>query len=257
MIPIHHFDRPYMPGGHDAGRPMYLFYQDANVVFPLLTDSIDVWEDTPATSWGLAWFYGLDNEDRPRFAVRDDIALNPKIAYHEAGHAFDAIVTKRLTAQGKPWDYVWQRYWQFRGFPGTWQDAQAIAISGSGGASWAYYPAESLAEAFSAAVSGRVESEWTIPYGKDLALVNPGTPQQIYDPTRGAMRARGFFLELMEEVQDDMTPEQDQMLRRLLALAEAREPLVWIARTQRQLDVEDGKTYDPNRAPKDSRIRST
>lgn len=252
-VPFIHFPHPYMPGGHDAGAPMYSFYQEANLVFPLLTDSIDIWEDTPANSWGLAWFYGLDNEDRPRFAVRDDIALNSKIAYHEAGHAFDALVTKKLTAQGKPWDYVWTRYWEFRGFPGTWQDAQAIAIAGSGGATWGYYPAESLAEAFSAAVSGTVQSEWTIPYGKDLALA----PGNIYDPVGGAMRARAFFLSLMEEVTDDMTPDQDQMLRRLLALMEAREPLVWLAREQRTLDVERGDAFNPNRPPIDPRIKTS
>lgn len=46
----------------------------------------------------------------------------------------------------------------------------------------------------------------------------------------------------------------EQKVDRLLAIAEARESMVWIARDQRSLDVERGDTFDPNRPPLDPRI---
>lgn len=54
----------------------------------------------------------------------------------------------------------------------------------------------------------------------------------------------------------DMTPEQSAKLDRLLAIVEAREALVWQARGQRFLDIETGKTYDPNKPPLDPRIKT-
>lgn len=66
--------------------------------------------------------------------------------------------------------------------------------------------------------------------------------------------------------EDTMTPAQEAKLDailaevpkidRLLALLEAREPLVWIARSQRGLDVERGKPYDPTVPPADTRIKA-
>lgn len=53
----------------------------------------------------------------------------------------------------------------------------------------------------------------------------------------------------------DMTPAQEAKLDRLLALAEAREALVWQARTQRALDVETGKPFDATKPPVDPRIK--
>ena len=52
----------------------------------------------------------------------------------------------------------------------------------------------------------------------------------------------------------DMTPAQEAKLDRVLAILEAREPLVWIAREQRGLDVESGKPFDATQGPMDPRI---
>ncbi len=53
-----------------------------------------------------------------------------------------------------------------------------------------------------------------------------------------------------------MTPEQEAKLDRVLALLEANGPLVWVARTQRSLDVETGKPFDEKVPPTDPRIRA-
>ena len=55
----------------------------------------------------------------------------------------------------------------------------------------------------------------------------------------------------------DMTPAQEAKLDRVLAILEAREPLVWIARDQRGLDVETGKLFDQTKGPSDVRIKSS
>lgn len=57
-------------------------------------------------------------------------------------------------------------------------------------------------------------------------------------------------------LEDDMTPAQEAKLDRVLAILEAREPLVWIARDQRALDVETGKAFDPAKGPADPRIKA-
>lgn len=253
MIPLEHIPKAYLVGGTDAIAPMYNYYPVARKIYSILTPEFIALEDTPAGSWGLAWFYGLDVYNRPRFAVRDDVALNTKIAWHESSHAFEAMCTNLLMQGGKSSSYFRDKYWAFRQFPGTWQEADAYALSIGGPGAWQFYVAESIAEAGSAAVGGVVESEWTAAYGKDLATFFSGGN---YDPYLGGLKAREFFVSLMREVENDMTPEQDLILRRVLALLEAEGPKIWTARSQRFLDVETGKVYDPNIAPVDSRIKT-
>lgn len=206
MIPVDIINKErasaYLPGGTDAGAPMVGFYRDATVLFVILPkkDPI-IAEDRAAGSWGLAWFFGLSN-GLPIFSVRDDVVLNAKIGYHEAGHAFEALFADLLARQlfitfDAAVDVLRTAYWQWRGFPGTWQEALDYSYSlGSPSAGWAFLPGESLAEAFSAAVSGIVLSEWTASYGKDLAL----SFDNVYTPIAGALRARAFFLSIMKEV---------------------------------------------------------
>lgn len=55
--------------------------------------------------------------------------------------------------------------------------------------------------------------------------------------------------------EEEMTPAQEAKLDRVLAIMEAREPLVWTARQQRGLDVETGKPFDNRAAPADPRIK--
>src|SRR5688572_11919966 len=112
-------------GGTDAGDPMYGYYPVADNLFPILANEFILLPDTQEGTFGLAWFLGLDPYERPRFAVRDDVILNSKIAYHECGHAFEATVIERAV---KKWgktraeaeDWFRTRYWLYRGFPGTW-----------------------------------------------------------------------------------------------------------------------------------------
>lgn len=209
MIPEHLYrlHAAYMTGGFDAGAQMFTFYPTADRVFPILPDAerIEILPDTPAGSFGLAWFLGLTSDGRPRFAVRDDLVLTSKIAWHEAGHALEQVLCTRLAAQ-RGTDYyaaendVRTRYWKWRGFNihGTWWEWYLYAIARSASAGWAYLPGESIAEAVSAAVGGYVESEWTNTFGLDLALNNG-----IYDPSGGGMRSRVFWTALMQEVDMD------------------------------------------------------
>lgn len=249
--------RPYIVGGFDAGLPIRGLYLEAESLFPVLPDEIELLPDTAASSWGLAWYRGLNAAGRPRFAVRDDVALNPKIAYHEAGHALEEILRRATGAD--PWDLfsipgvdVLGRYWTFREFPGNWIDAHMLAVRTG---EWGLYPSESWAESFSAAVSGTVISEWTVTYQLDLAIARPG---HVYDPTGGALAARAFFQQLVREItgeEDDLFTEQDREdLRRIKALLEAEGPKVWTARDQRGLDVESGDPFDPAKPPVDPRI---
>lgn len=251
---------PYAVGGFDAGSPIRDLYQDANRLYTILPDTCVVLPDTRADSWGLAWYRGLTDDGQPQFAVRDDVSLNTKIAYHEAGHAFEDMLRR---ATGATWWNVFSigsvdilgRYWTFRRFPGLWQDRHIESqVTGD----WGLIPSESWAEAFSAAVSGFVQSEWTWPYGNgELGL--PIGPGNTYDPVSGALRAREFFLNLMYEIapqeEDDMFTDADRaLLQRVKDLLEAEGPKVWTARGQRGLDVETGKQLDVTRKPVDPRI---
>lgn len=215
----------YLVGGDDAGQRIKLFYPTSRTIFPILPDSEEVLPDSPAGSWGLAWFLGLNPLGQPRFQVRDDIILNSKIAWHEAGHALEAVLCTRLAAQRsidyrQAEDEVRTAYWNWRGFGplnGTWWDAylysQSLGVSGG----WQYLPGESVAESISAATGGYVESEWTATYGLDLALHNG-----IYDPTGGGLRARVFWQEKMREV------DMDEATVRAIAVAAGNEALARI-----------------------------
>jgi hypothetical protein len=81
-----------------------------------------------------------------------------------------------------------------------------------------------------------LDGKWAVPgvgYGDSIANIADALPVMTPPPP-------------------PLTPEQEA--HRVYELAEAREPLVWIARLQRGLDVERGDTFDPNRPPLDPRI---
>lgn len=74
-----------------------------------------------------------------------------KVVNHGIGH----VAQKWLERQGVD---VENAYWSFRGFRGTWLQAEAEAAqrdATSSGSGWAYHPRESWAEFFGAALSGR------------------------------------------------------------------------------------------------------
>lgn len=92
---------------------------------------------------------------------------------HEFGHPYD----KYLTSLGR--DHH-ARYWAFRRFRGSWDQAQAEADAKSQDG-WTYQPRESWAECFGAAMSGR----WT-------------KPEKTFDDGKpvDALAARAFFQSL-------------------------------------------------------------
>ena len=119
-----------------------------------------------------AAFHGLDAQGQPRFAVRHDFVIDKGTAAHEFGHAYQKVMEKLDATR----DYL-ALYWAFRGFPGTWQQAQAQSeAQGSFSAKWISSPQESWAEAFRAGVMLEVK-ERTIDYGK---TINPLAARQFF-----------------------------------------------------------------------------
>lgn len=239
----------YAVGGYDAGAQMYAFYPTSVRVFPKLNPQIEILPDTQAGTFGLAWYLGRNPLGQPKFAVRDDLVLNSKIAWHEGGHALE----EELIARGLTEDYIRTKYWKWRGFDvqGTWQEWYAYAVSKSASGGWAYLPGESIAESLSAATGGYVESEWTANFGLALA-VNNG----VYDPSGGGMRARVFWLELCAEV------DMDANEVRTIAVAAANEATERLQATDDAIKGvlnfhnHDVKLYSSNGSPLDIAAKS-
>lgn len=62
---------------------------------------------------------------------------------------------------------------------------------------------------------------------------------------------------IVEEAEEMAFTQDDRdKLNRIKDILEAREPLVWMARDQRDLDVETGKPFDASKPPVDQRIRT-
>ena len=115
--------------------------------------------------------HGLTAPGQPIFTVRQDFVMTPRTAFHEIGHAYEALL------QRKDASVDWRaKYWAFRGFPGTWQQAAAQAATMSGLGQWAYQPQESWAEAFSVAMVGGGD-EKTADYGK---RINPSAAKIFF-----------------------------------------------------------------------------
>jgi hypothetical protein len=120
---------------------------------------------------GDAVFRGLTPTGQPIFTVREDFVMTPRTALHEIGHAYEALL------QRKDASVDWRaRYWAFRGFPGTWQQAAAEAAKTSGMPQWILQPQESWAEAFSIAFTGSGQ-EKTLDYGK---TINPAAMKAFF-----------------------------------------------------------------------------
>lgn len=106
---------------------------------------------------------------------------------HEAGHPQDSRYNDQLRTHHA-------LYWSFRGFPGTWDQAEADAAArdaAAPGSGWQFHPRESWAECFGIALSGR--------YTWALIQNDPSKKEKTYDfgvgtPTPEA--ARAFFVKL-------------------------------------------------------------
>jgi hypothetical protein len=148
--------------------PFYFQTRQLLSVFPP-TPQIDL--DFAADRDGDAFFRGLTAVGQPIFTVREDFVMTPRTAFHEIGHAYEALL------QRKDASVDWRaKYWAFRGFPGTWQQAAAEAAGMTGMAQWIHQPQESWAEAFSVAMVGGGQ-EKTLDYGR---TINPVTTKAFF-----------------------------------------------------------------------------
>lgn len=161
-----------------AGDRMLPFYFEFRAMFPIMPPAPVIQPDDQADVVEHASFNGLDAQGQPLFTVGHDFVMDRGTAAHEFGHAYQKVLEVL-----NPNRDVLAMYWSFRGFPGTWQEADAQSraqplVSGQ----WNLSPRESWAEAFRAAITLQA-AEKTIDYGKRI------------DPPA----ARQFFLSLMKK----------------------------------------------------------
>ncbi len=145
-----------------AGEKLLPYYFTARLTFPSMYPSPQIAFDFAADEDGDAFFRGLTPVGQPIFTVREDFVVDPRTAFHEIGHYYEAML------QRKDASVDWRaKYWAFRGFPGTWQQAAAEAAAMTGMAQWIHQPQESWAEAFSIAMVGGGQ-EKTLDYGRTI-----------------------------------------------------------------------------------------
>jgi hypothetical protein len=155
-------ERP-RPTSNVAGQQLLSYYAQTRAQFPVMPPFPQIDWDEPAGTDGDAWYRGLNSAGLPIFAVREDYLMTPSTAFHEMGHAYQDIIQKRLGATD-----VMAKFWTYRGFPGTWQDALREAYAQPPGmAQWIHLPGESWAESFSVAMIGGGR-EKTLDYGRTI-----------------------------------------------------------------------------------------
>ena len=155
-----------------AGDRLLPFYFEIRPMFPALPPAPVIQFDTFAGAVENAAFNGLDVRGQPMFSVRHDFVMDKGTAAHEMGHAYQRVLEAKYPGRD-----VMGEYWAFRGFPGTWQQAQAkssaeTTFSGA----WITSPIESWAEAFRAGVMLDAK-ERTLDYGK---TIDPMAARQFF-----------------------------------------------------------------------------
>jgi hypothetical protein len=159
------------PTTRAAGEKLYPYYFAARATFPIFPPTPQIDFDFASDEDGDAFFRGLTPPGQPIFSVREDFIMTPRTAYHEIGHAYEALL------QRKDASVDWRaKYWAFRGFPGTWQQASAEAATMTGMGQWIRQPQESWAEAFSIAMVGGGQ-EKTLDYGR---TINPAATKAFF-----------------------------------------------------------------------------
>ena len=138
------------------------YYFQTRAAFPIFPPTPQLDFDEPAGVEGDAFYRGLNTSGQPIFAVREDFVMTPSTAFHEMGHAYQDLA-QRKAAQTD----VMAKFWTYRGFPGTWQDALREANLQTGMAQWIHLPGESWAESFSVAMIGGGR-EKTLDYGRTI-----------------------------------------------------------------------------------------
>lgn len=151
---------------------MLPFYFEIRPMFPMLAPAPVILPDDEAGADDNAAFKGLNGQGEPQFSVRHDFVIDKGTAAHEMGHAYEATLERKDPTR----DWLGM-YWAFRGFPGTWQQAQAQSdAQTSDMGRWVMSPRESWAEAFRAAVTLEVK-EKTLDYGK---TIDPAAARQFF-----------------------------------------------------------------------------
>ena len=159
------------PTTRAAGEQLYPYYFAARLAYPIFPPTPQIDFDFSSDEDGDAFFRGLTAVGQPIFTVREDFVMTPRTAFHEIGHAYEALL------QRKDASVDWRaKYWAFRGFPGTWQQAAAEAATMTGMAQWIHQPQESWAEAFSVAMVGGGQ-EKTLDYGR---TINPSATKAFF-----------------------------------------------------------------------------
>ena len=146
-----------------AGDRMLPFYFAIRPLFPAMPPTPVILFDADPGVDENASFQGLDAQGQPKFSVRHDFVMDKGTSAHEMGHAYQKVLERQDPSR----DYL-ALYWAFRGFPGTWQQAQAQSdAQASFIGKWTLSPYESWAEAFRAGVMLDV-NERTLNYGKTI-----------------------------------------------------------------------------------------
>ncbi|MDP9281065.1 MAG: hypothetical protein M3P38_03080 [Chloroflexota bacterium] len=154
-----------------AGDRLLPYYFTARLTFPSMYPSPQIDFDFASDEDGDAFFRGLTPLGQPIFTVREDFFMTSRTAYHEIGHYYEALLNRKDASVD------WRaKYWAFRGFPGTWQQAAAEAAVMTGSAQWIHQPQESWAEAFSIAMVGGGQ-EKTLDYGR---TINPTATKAFF-----------------------------------------------------------------------------
>ena len=159
------------PTTRAAGDRLLPYYFTARLTFTSMYPSPQIDFDFASDEDGDAFFRGLTPLGQPIFTVREDFFMTSRTAYHEIGHYYEALLNRKDAS------IDWRsKYWAFRGFPGTWQQAAAEAATMTGMAQWIHQPQESWAEAFSVAMVGGGQ-EKTLDYGR---TINPSATKAFF-----------------------------------------------------------------------------
>jgi hypothetical protein len=148
------------------------YYFQTRAIFSIFPPTPQIDFDEPAGENGDAWYRGVNASGQPIFSVREDYVMTPSTAFHELGHAYQDLLQRRTAGTD-----VMAKYWTYRGFPTTWQDALKEANAQPVGmAQWIHLPGESWAEAFSVAMVGGGR-EKTLDYGR---TINPSATKSFF-----------------------------------------------------------------------------
>jgi hypothetical protein len=148
------------------------YYFQIRTQFPIFPPTPQIDFDEPAGADGDAWYRGVNAAGQPIFAVREDFVMTPSTAFHELGHAYKGLLERKFGGTD-----LMAKYWAYRGFPTTWQEALKDAYAQAPGmAQWIHLPSESWAEAFSVAMVGGGR-EKTLDYGR---TINPAATKSFF-----------------------------------------------------------------------------